>query len=678
MKNTAITALLGILILTSLSTAATINCNIFYTEDISQNTKTIIEGDSIELAIDANNILGETMVVELELWKNGNKMKTLFSYNTLNDNYFTNYQLTDSDYENNGTYTLKASAKSTTSSTASDELTLVVTAKSIIIVPDTTNPIVTIINPTDGTNYTENQTKLTFTVDEDNLDYCQYNIGNGWTNLSNCNIGTNSINGLNSQEGTNIWQVRAFDLSGNTGSDLITFEVETPSIPPTPDTTPPILRMITPEDGKTYPTNQTNITYSVYDETLDYCEYSLNNGTTWKSISCNNGLNIITGIKSDEGTNNWLVRARDIPGRITVDSVSFVVKDPTDRTAPSLNITSPRNGWRYFQNQTTINYEVYDENLDYCEYSLDNGLTWKGISCNNGQNQITGISSNTGENNWLVRARDMPGRITTKKINFEVLELNLPDTTIPSINITTPTNNKTYQLNQTIINFNVYDNNLDYCQYNINGTWMRFNCSNGANLITGLNSKYGNNIWKVRAIDKSNNIGEDMITFNVNPITIDTTAPTITLLKPSDGKEFLENQSIEIEVLLDENATVIYELNNTNTTMTYRSNTSWNYLSNNFTLPLGTYTIKIYATDDNGNTAYLTFTIKIIKDSNNGKDADNDDKDKNNKRGPNEDNYWNESPWNLTNTKTNCIILEPQLTWWQRFVLWLKRLFKLI
>jgi hypothetical protein len=160
MKSRIITliAIIGLLIATTLVSAATINCNLFYAEDITIQTKTIDEGDNIELVISIDNVLSETMNLRLELWEDNQKTKTLFTYDTLNENYWTNYQLTQTDYTNDGTYKIKAFAESTSGAIASDELTLTINPKTFPPTPDTTAPLLNITSPKNGETYSTNQT----------------------------------------------------------------------------------------------------------------------------------------------------------------------------------------------------------------------------------------------------------------------------------------------------------------------------------------------------------------------------------------------------------------------------------------------------------------------------------------------------------------------------------------
>ncbi len=92
---------------------------------------------------------------------------------------------------------------------------------------DTIAPVVNIISPQNGTNYTSNVTSINFTAIDANLATCWYSIDGGLTIiLTQCNA---PITNITSIQGTNTWIVYAVDAAGNQASQSVTFNVNTSS-----------------------------------------------------------------------------------------------------------------------------------------------------------------------------------------------------------------------------------------------------------------------------------------------------------------------------------------------------------------------------------------------------------------------------------------------------------------
>lgn len=580
-------AFASLFILTSITSATSINCNLFYSEDPTAYTQVIEDGDSVSLVVDANTVLEEKLTIKVELYREGTKVKDIMHPYTTIQEYFGILNIKKSDYLIAGNYTIRAFANSSSGSFSQDHVELFV--ESIPITPDTTSPQVTILNPSQGGNYTTNKTSLTFQLIEKNIDYCEYNLndGRGWKNYS-CINGTNIISGIKSNEGVNTWQVKAIDKSSNVGGDFITFNVTSPIIP---DTTSPQVTVVSPKNGQLYYTDYTyknQLKFNISEnENLSYCQYNLNDGQGWKNYSCINGLNTISGLDFSIGFHLWEIKAIDSEGNVGEAITAFQV-EPADNEDPIIHMITPKNNTEYtsFIGQFVVN--ITDIHLSkYCTYKLNNNSE-KTFLCKNGINSITGISTVEGQNKLEISAKDF---------------------------------------------------------------------------LSGNKTKV-----------------EIFFTINLSNLTLDITPPTISIIHPAEGQEFNESDNIYIEIITDENATVYYNINGTNITMDYVNGTFYNFISDNFNLSPGNYTVTIYAIDSSGNVATKTLNFIVKEEDSTGGGSDEDDEEKDRKRKPNEDNYLHEYPWNMTNPSpciTDEIRLEPELTWWQKFVLWLKRLFGL-
>src|SRR3989344_5318647 len=217
---------------------------------------------------------------------------------------------------------------------------------------------------------------------------------------------------------------------------------------------------------------------------------------------------------------------------------------------------------------------------------------------------------------------DSAGNSATATRNVTVLPTS--DINPPTIIITSPTA-ITYTTAVTNITYIPTDaeGNLKQCWYSLDGgvtNSTAVTCVDGtSNLFSGLIPQQGTNTWTVYANDIAGNLGNTSVTFTVN----DLIAPTITanlnfwsaLLKLDDDEEY----------------TVIYT-----------------------------------ATDLMGNTASLKIKFKIDeKKSNNGNTED-------------PTSFGTENNTGITiSPSINLNEEESGLSWWQRFINWLARLFGL-
>ena len=98
------------------------------------------------------------------------------------------------------------------------------------VCPDNIKPVVDITNPI-ATTYTSHRTSLTFSVYDDNLQSCTYKLNsNVAVNIPSVVNGVRTITGITSVVGTNTWTVTCRDVTGNTGTDSVTFTVTIPPV----------------------------------------------------------------------------------------------------------------------------------------------------------------------------------------------------------------------------------------------------------------------------------------------------------------------------------------------------------------------------------------------------------------------------------------------------------------
>jgi len=274
---------------------------------------------------------------------------------------------------------------------------------------------------------------------------------------------------------------------------------------------PPTLSILFPTSAN-YSSIITEINYSVSNATypLDACWYSLDNGLTNTTITC--GENI-TGISSSEGNNTWIVYVNDTEGLTDSDSVTFI----QDTFPPNITIKYPLNNTGFQYNISAINYSVSEDitSLDTCWYSLDNGLTNTTITC--GEN-ITGISSSWGHNNWTICSNDTSGNSDCKTSEFWI------DTDNPNIFINSPKgtiSSLSFQIN---INASDTTSIINSCTYNITRGASTEVATTSINLINFTESvTVSSDAIYIVTVECLDIAGNSNITSN--NFTVDTTAP---------------------------------------------------------------------------------------------------------------------------------------------------------
>jgi len=368
---------------------------------------------------------------------------------------------------------------------------------------------------------------------------------------------------------------------------------------------------------------------------------------------------------------------------VTGDQGSYAYMDlPLKVITPSANspivsITSPINSQVYtLPVLFTYTANDIDGDLDACRYSLDNGFTFSSWQSCTGSFGI--ITPNIGINNWSVQARDSAGNVNSDEVVFFYNPITV---NAPIVNIISPISIVyNTQVNQIIYIPTDVDGDLQSCWYSTDGG-ITFStpssCINGqTNVFTVLNANQGINTWVVYAKDFAGNIGMASVTFTLNISAIDTFAPVITPITPTNNQKLTSNK-VNLLVAVNEVANVTYNLNaGPNILMTQL--TGLTFTSGQITLNRGeTYTLTYTATDLAGNVATKTIyfeiseeTIKTTKHKDNGTTSDN---------------YYDILYATQNNRPTIITGIDPivtidkdcDLNIWQRFVNWLRRLFGL-
>ena len=303
---------------------------------------------------------------------------------------------------------------------------------------------------------------------------------------------------------------------------------------PQRDTTPPVITINSPKNGKVYSEHVTRLSYTVSDNSgvIFKCWYSTNaESTPSKPAACSD-----FSVKSIEGTNTWTVYAMDSSSNTGSASVTFNVEMPVTE----LNVSG-----RWYETGNVLGGQsrtIYDgENVAFnaVAESVHPPVTDINIKLYSSNGQVVYTFEegriNDGSFSWDYKINENiysePGdykvKISASDSNNQdshVLTLRvLPerDETPPVITINSPKNGKVYSEHVTRLSYTVSDNSgqLGSCWYSTDGGRTNSSIS-GCSGPFSVTSIEGTNTWTVYASDTSGNVASASVTFNVEmPVT---------------------------------------------------------------------------------------------------------------------------------------------------------------
>ena len=228
------------------------------------------------------------------------------------------------------------------------------------------------------------------------------------------------------------------------------------------DSTPPIVEITSP----------TNTTYPDAGQLLSITATDDNGiDTIWYNWEGSNATYTARQeIMFGEGLNTIYAWANDSGGNIGLTSVAFII----DTTAPTVEITSPTNT-TYPEAEQLLNITVTDDNgIDRIWYN------WKGT--NETYTVPQEIMFSEGLNTIYAWAKDSVGHIGSSLVSFTI------DPTVPSIEITSPSNT-TYSEAEQLLNITATDDTgIDTIWYNWDGSNMTYSVPQNITFSEGLNT----------------------------------------------------------------------------------------------------------------------------------------------------------------------------------------------
>ncbi|MGH9347059.1 MAG: beta strand repeat-containing protein [Vicinamibacterales bacterium] len=391
---------------------------------------------------------------------------------------------------------------------------------------DTTPPNIAITTPSGPVTVTVAAASLGGTASD--------NVGVTQVTWSNDRGGSGTASGTTSwsmsvglQSGQNVITVTARDAANNTRSASVTVTYNAGARP-----APPVL--VSPSG--TSSTNRPTFVWNAEPAATHYQLWvndSTSNGRitgvfSTAQVNCASGMGTCSfGATVDlTGTVQWWVASRNSFGESPWSTpLTFTIGSSSDTTAPSVTITSPGNVT--LTTGTIAMSGTASDNVGVTQVTWSNNRGGGGTASGTTSWSVSGVALQSGQNVLTVTARDAASNTRSASVT---ITYNAPDTTPPTIAITTPSGPVTVTVPAASLGGTASDN-VGVTQV----TWSNNRGGSGTaggttswSMSIGLQS--GQNVITVTARDAANNTRSASVTITYGTSTVP--APPV-LISPS-------------------------------------------------------------------------------------------------------------------------------------------------
>ncbi|UCG69448.1 MAG: right-handed parallel beta-helix repeat-containing protein [Thermoplasmata archaeon] len=309
----------------------------------------------------------------------------------------------------------------------------------------------------------------------------------------------------------------------------------------------------------------------------------------------NNGIGIYVYSSCNQNIINNLVQNNSVGIHVNDSCTNKMTSNYVSiNTAYGFYLFDSSNNWVYHNNIVDNADQGFDNmNSNFWNDSYPSGgnfwSDYSGVDNNYGPNQNIPGSDGIGDTNYLVDA---------DSIDYFPLTIPYPDLAAPRIRLIAPLNNSVVKAG-TILDFDIYDDNLYYSNYSING---------GPDIPFSISYDIPTGSWadddytiKINCIDFAQNVNSSWFFF-----AIDSTKPIITLNTPENNSIFPSGRILDLEITDSHLSQADYIINGGTSIP----------LTSPFDIPSvgledGDYFIEIYALDLAGNANSSMFFFKI-------------------------------------------------------------------
>ncbi|MGZ9497818.1 putative Ig domain-containing protein, partial [Staphylococcus epidermidis] len=392
---------------------------------------------------------------------------------------------------------------------------------------------------------------------------------------------TNTISGTPSEVGSYTVTVTTTDESGNATETTFTINVE--------DTTKPTVEDIADQTQEVN-TEITPITIESEDnsgQTVTNKVEGLPAGVTFDEST-----NTISGTPSEVGSYDITVTTTDESGNTTETTFTIDVEDTTKPTVEDITDQTQEINTE----MTPIKIEATDNSGQTVTNKVE-GLP-DGVTFDEATNTISGTPSKVGSYDITVTTKDESGNSETTTFT-----INVEDTTKPTVEDIA---DQTQEVNTEItpITIESEDNSGQTVTNKVEGLPNGVTFDETTNTISGTPSEVGSYDITVTTTDESGNSETTTFTINVE----DTTKPTVESIAGQTQEINTEMTPIKIEATDNSDQTVTNKVDGLPDGVTFDEAT--NTISGTPS-EVGSYTVTVTTTDENGNATETTFTIDV-------------------------------------------------------------------
>ncbi|USU80439.1 putative Ig domain-containing protein [Staphylococcus epidermidis] len=448
-----------------------------------------------------------------------------------------------------------------------------------INVEDTTKPTVESI--ADQTQEVNTEINPITIESEDNSGRAVTNKVEGLPDGVTFDEATNTISGTPSEVGSYDITVTTTDESGNATETTFTINVE--------DTTKPTVESIADQTQEVN-TEITPIKIEATDnsdQTVTNKVDGLPNGVTFDETT-----NTISGTPSEVGSYDITVTTTDNSGNVTETTFTIDVEDTTKPTVESITDQTQEVSTEI----TPIKIEATDNSGRAVTNKVD-GLP-DGVTFDEATNTISGTPSEVGSYTVTVTTTDESGNSETTTFTIDV-----EDTTKPTVEDIA---DQTQEINTEItpIKIEATDNSGRAVTNKVDGLPNGVTFDEATNTISGTPSEVGSYDITVTTTDENGNSETTTFTIDVE----DTTKPMVEDIADQTQEVNTEIEPIKIEATDNSGQAVTNKVDGLPDGVTFDEAT--NTISGTPS-EVGSYTVTVTTTDENGNSETTTFTIDV-------------------------------------------------------------------
>jgi len=463
----------------------------------------------------------------------------------------------------------------------------------ITVRKDISDPIVSIISPTESQLLGLTAPSFIVSVTEPNFDSLWYTLNYGVTNITTVGF-TGSISQTEWNKlanGTVTIIFYANDTWGNLGYAEVTVQK---------DVADPTIQINSPSNDDVFGYDAPSYDVSITDPNLDSMWYSLDNGVTNILLFSSTGV-IDQSVWNSKGSGTVSIRfyANDTMGNTDYTEV-LVIKDLVD---PIVSVISPSENEVFGADAPSFELTIIESNLETTWYTLNGGLT------NITFGGLTGTISQTEWDKKSTEAVTIRFYARDEAGNEDYADVTVnKDTSIPIITVNSPVTSEFFGFRPPQYDITVVEPNIDLMWYSLDYGVTLIPFTEFTGTIDQYEwDKFGDGTVVIRFYVRDEGDNEAYVEVSINK---DLVAPAITINNPEFAEVFVDISPL-YSITIDESSleSYWYSFDNGLTNHSISALTGaisqivWNGL------PDGHVTLTFYARDEAGNVGQSSVTI---------------------------------------------------------------------